>query len=132
MTSALLERARRSEPVVGALEAAVDVGTRESTVGADAAEHVVGAVAHGGERTSAGGSRLGRQTLSLFEDLGGGPTLDTVLAGVWEGLAARHVVACPVCGGRMAAVGEPSGSGPVGGWTGPAGGECRSCGTTLS
>ena len=38
----------------------------------------------------------------LFDDLGGEPTLDDVLAGAWEGLTARRMVACVVCGGPMA------------------------------
>ena len=40
---------------------------------------------------------------SLFDDLGGEPTLDEVLSGAWEGLAAHQHVACPVCGGEMTA-----------------------------
>jgi hypothetical protein len=48
---------------------------------------------------SPSGSRS--QTLSLFDRAGGEPTLDDVLAGVWEGLAARSSGACPICGGRM-------------------------------
>jgi hypothetical protein len=41
------------------------------------------------------------QTLSLLECAGGEPTLDDVLSGVWEGLAARATVPCPICGERM-------------------------------
>ena len=52
------------------------------------------------------------------ESVGEGPTLADVLASAWEGLAARSAVACPVCHGEL----EPR----------PAGGRCRSCGTTLS
>jgi hypothetical protein len=43
------------------------------------------------------------QTLSLF-DRGGEPTLDDLLAGVWEGLAARAPAACPICAGPLEAV----------------------------
>ncbi len=36
------------------------------------------------------------------------PTLDDLLAGVWEGLSAGRAVRCPVCAGEMRAVGlEP-------------------------
>jgi hypothetical protein len=39
---------------------------------------------------------------TLFEPEGGGPTLDDVLVGAWEGLTAHRTVDCPVCGGEMA------------------------------
>jgi hypothetical protein len=66
------------------------------------------------------------QTLSLFDGAAGGePTLDDVLAGVWEGLAARATASCPVCGERM----EPArGEGQQV----PAGARCTSCGSSLS
>jgi hypothetical protein len=60
----------------------------------------------------------------LFDGLGGEPTLDQLIAGVWEGLAAHAAVACPVCDGEMTA---EDGAG-----TRPAGGRCRRCGTTLT
>lgn len=68
----------------------------------------------GPEPTAAGARRPGL-------DLGGGLTLDETIAGAWEGLAARVVVACPLCGGalRPQAHGEPDG------------GRCADCGTTL-
>ena len=34
--------------------------------------------------------------------LGGESTLDELLVGAWEGLTARRMVACVVCGGPMA------------------------------
>jgi hypothetical protein len=43
----------------------------------------------------------GAPARSLFDDVGGEPTLDEVLSGAWEGLAAHQHVACPVCGGDM-------------------------------
>jgi hypothetical protein len=55
---------------------------------------------------------------TLFDRLGGEPTLDDRLVGAWEGLAARQAVECPVCGGEM---------GPAE----PEGGRCGTCGTTL-
>ena len=53
--------------------------------------------------------------------LRGGPTLDDAIVGVWEGLAAQAVVACPLCGGRL----HPRSADR------PAGGRCGDCGTTL-
>jgi hypothetical protein len=68
------------------------------------------------------------QTRSLFDAAGGEPTLDDVLASVWEGLAARAAAGCPVCGGRME---------PVYGKRGDreraaVGARCASCGSSLS
>ncbi len=39
---------------------------------------------------------------TLFGDGRAEPTLDELLAGVWEGLAAHRPVECPVCGGWIA------------------------------
>ncbi|HEV7494817.1 hypothetical protein [Baekduia sp.] len=55
---------------------------------------------------------------------GGGPTLDDVIVGVWEGLAAHRIVACLACGEAMT---PRYSAGPV-----PVGGRCRNCGTTIS
>jgi hypothetical protein len=60
---------------------------------------------------------------SLFDSLGGEPTLDELLSGVWEGLVAHQHVACPVCGGDM----TPE----YGAHARPIGGRCRSCDTQL-
>lgn len=57
-------------------------------------------------------------------DLGGEPTLDALVAGVWEGLAAHTSVGCPVCGEEM----MPD----YGAHARPIGGSCRGCGTRLS
>ncbi len=61
---------------------------------------------------------------SLPDGLGGEPTLDEVLSGVWEGLAAHRLVACPVCGAEMAPA--------YGAHARPIGGQCTSCQSTLS
>ena len=61
---------------------------------------------------------------SSFDAVGGEPTLDEVLSGVWEGLAAHRVEECPVCGGEMAPV--------YGVHPRPIGGRCRSCHSVLS
>ncbi len=61
---------------------------------------------------------------TLFEPIGGESTLDEVLAGVWEGLAAHRSVECPVCGAEM----EPE----YGAHARPIGGRCRECGSTLT
>ena len=36
-----------------------------------------------------------------FDHVDGRPTLDDLIGSAWEGLAAREVVACPVCGGEL-------------------------------
>jgi hypothetical protein len=54
-------------------------------------------------------------------DPGGGLTLDDAIVGAWEGLAARVVVACPLCGGRLRPHAAPD----------AVGGRCGDCGTTL-
>jgi hypothetical protein len=60
---------------------------------------------------------------SLFDEVGGEPTLDDLLSGAWEGLTAHKTVACPVCGDAMA---PESGSHGL-----PAAGACRGCGSRL-
>lgn len=37
-----------------------------------------------------------------YRELGGEPTLDELITGAWEGLAAHHPVECPVCGRELA------------------------------
>lgn len=54
-------------------------------------------------------------------DLSGGPTLDDAIVGAWEGLAARVVVACLLCGGALRPHASPD----------AVGGRCGGCGTTL-
>ena len=53
-----------------------------------------------------------------------GPTLDELIAGVWEGLLANETVGCPACGGAMVPR-YAAGAGAVGG-------ACRDCGAELS
>jgi hypothetical protein len=60
----------------------------------------------------------------LLDRVGGEPTLDDVLAGVWEGLAAHQAVECPVCRGQMDPV--------YGAHALAIGGRCESCGTRFS
>jgi hypothetical protein len=40
---------------------------------------------------------------TLFDAAGGEPTLDELIVGAWEGLAAQQSVACPVCDGELVA-----------------------------
>jgi hypothetical protein len=54
----------------------------------------------------------------------GGPTLDDLVVGAWEGLLAHHPAPCPICGGTLT---PRLGSGPR-----PVGGRCGDCGTTLA
>ncbi len=63
---------------------------------------------------------------SLFDVVGGEPTLDELLAGVWEGLTARAAVDCPVCGGSLEMQPE------YGAHALPVGGRCKRCDSTLS
>ncbi len=82
----------------------------------------------------ASGSRS--QRLPLFDGAGGEPTLDDVLAGVWEGLAARATAACPICGERMEPVFDARRQGGVASEDaragGPEGARCTNCGSSLS
>ena len=57
-------------------------------------------------------------------DVGGEPTLDAVLSGVWEGLAAHLSVTCPVCEEQMVPV--------YGAHARPIGGQCGGCGTRMT
>jgi hypothetical protein len=60
-----------------------------------------------------------------WQEEGGGPTLDDVLSGAWEGLAAAaSATTCPVCEGEMVPRWS-AGAGVVGG-------RCRDCGSELS
>ena len=68
------------------------------------------------------------QVPSLFDRAGGEPTLDDVLASVWEGLAARSTAACPICGGPMEPVYGARGNRE----RAPDGARCTSCGSSLS
>jgi hypothetical protein len=52
---------------------------------------------------------------------GGGLTLDDAIVGAWEGLAARAIVACPLCGGPLRPHAREG-----------TGGRCGGCDTTLS
>ena len=53
-----------------------------------------------------------------LRDVCGGLTLERLISGVWEDLAARACAACPICGGGMHRVGEA--------------GHCGDCGSRLS
>ncbi len=77
-------------------------------------------------RVTRGPDRVGVQAAQAggATDLGGEPTLDALVAEVWEGLAAHRSVGCPVCGEEMAPA--------YGAHARPIGGGCRSCGTRLS
>jgi hypothetical protein len=61
---------------------------------------------------------------SLFDEaMGGEPTLEDLIAGVWEGLAVRGTSSCPGCGAELAA--------RFGAHSRPVDGRCTSCGATL-
>ena len=61
---------------------------------------------------------------NLLDGLGGEPTLDEQLSGVWEGLTAHRPADCPVCGAEMRPV--------YGHQSRPIGGRCTGCDTTLA
>jgi hypothetical protein len=65
-----------------------------------------------------------RSAQTLRGASGGGPRLDDLVAGLWEGLAAHRVVECPVCAAEM----HPE----YGAHALPIGGRCRACGSTLA
>ncbi|HEU4978862.1 MAG TPA: hypothetical protein VFT42_08210 [Solirubrobacteraceae bacterium] len=65
----------------------------------------------------------GRCDRAVQDPARGGLTLDELIVGVWEGLAAHATVACPVCGGSMT---PRYGSAPA-----PVGGRCGGCDSTL-
>ena len=75
-------------------------------------------VARGRERAGAGCVR------TESAPVGGEPTLDAVLSGVWEGLAAHRPADCPLCGGEMRPV--------YAAHSRPVGGVCQSCQTVLT
>jgi hypothetical protein len=58
------------------------------------------------------------------ENLGGEPSLDIMVSGMWEGLAVHRSVDCPLCGAEIVPV--------YGVHHRPIGGRCRGCATTLS
>ena len=70
------------------------------------------------ERSRTAAREAGRERAG---DLGGGLTLDDAIVGVWEGLAARVVVTCPLCHGALRPHGAPD-----------VGGRCDDCGASLS
>jgi hypothetical protein len=75
--------------------------------------------------TPAGGTVAGAAALpTLFDDLGGEPTPEDLVSGVWEGLAVHHRAACPLCGGEMVAA--------FGAHARPTEGRCADCGTVLT
>jgi hypothetical protein len=68
--------------------------------------------------------RRDRDLLSGRADAYGRLTLDDLITGVWEGLAVRDAVNCPVCAGPMATSPHAAcGDSPTG--------ACRNCGSRL-
>jgi hypothetical protein len=61
---------------------------------------------------------------TLFDAVGGEPTLDEMIVGAWEGLIAHGSVACPACQEKM----DPE----YGAHARPIRGRCGSCGSVLS
>jgi hypothetical protein len=66
-----------------------------------------------------------REAVSERPDAYGGLTLDDLITGVWESLAVRAAVTCPVCEGPMASgVQGDEGASPTS--------ACLNCGSRLS
>jgi hypothetical protein len=86
----------------------------------EAQEQPEGRPGRGGARTPDSERGAG----SAATDPGGEPTLDSLLSGMWEGLAAHRSVPCPLCGGEV----TPD----YGAHALPVGGCCQSCQTRLS
>jgi hypothetical protein len=87
---------------------------------------VEGAAIRAAADTAVGGEPIGggaREVHTLRGASGGGPRLDDLVAGLWEGLAAHRAVECPVCASEM----YPE----YGVHALPIGGRCRACGSTL-
>jgi len=76
------------------------------------------------ERGASGAPDSERGAGPAATDAGGEPTLDSLLSGMWEGLAAHRSVPCPLCGGEI----KPD----YGAHALPVGGSCQTCGTRLS
>ena len=75
-------------------------------------------------RVARGSNRVGVQDAGAgVTELGGEPTLDALVSGVWEELAAHKSVACPLCRHEM----RPE----YGAHALPIGGRCEHCGTRL-
>jgi hypothetical protein len=68
--------------------------------------------------------RLDGALLSGMADAHGGLTLDELITGVWEGLAVRGAVECPVCASSMALCSH-------GGGDDQQMGSCLGCGSEL-
>ncbi len=66
---------------------------------------------------------LAARPASLFDPVGGEPTLEEVVSGAWEVLAAHRVVRCPACGGEMVP--------EYGVHALPVGGACTDCAAVL-
>jgi hypothetical protein len=88
----------------------------------DPDEHVLGVEDRAAAETGRDAAAA-EASWTLDGTTGGGPMLDDLVAGVWEGLAAHRVVQCPVCAAEM----TPE----YGAHALPIGGRCGSCGSTL-
>jgi hypothetical protein len=64
------------------------------------------------------------EDVQLWSEDAGAATLDDLVSGAWEGLAAAAAAPCPVCDGEL----RPRWSAGAG----VVGGRCRDCGSELS
>jgi hypothetical protein len=70
------------------------------------------------------GGDLGDRDDRTVPAVGGTPTLDDLLTGIWETVSSGQPATCPLCHGAL----EPR----YGAGSAPVGGRCTSCGTEIS
>ena len=118
----------QDEPSAAAVAAFAAAVAPVAPAGADvlpsAAPGATEQVASFAERLRAEAAVVAAPTTSpTAASVGGGPTLDELLVGAWEGLSAHRTVSCPVCSGAMvprSTTGREAGAG-----------HCGDCGTEL-
>jgi hypothetical protein len=96
-----------------------DIGSRTPTLLLERAPALLGEGLEHEPRRGLGDAGVTGRT-----DAHGRLTLDELVTSVWEGLAVRGTVSCPVCGGAMRSIPEDDEQSLVG--------ACRECGARLS
>ena len=80
--------------------------------------------ARGGACERPAGRRGDAVASTLFDAPEGGPTLEDLVSGTWDGLVIQRQAGCPWCGGVLVAA--------YGAHALPSEGRCADCGCTLS
>jgi hypothetical protein len=112
-------RSRPDEPIERSRPDALDARSRlgEATPDRAASE------SRASEADEILGTTPGEVSVTVLDAGGGGPRLDDLVTGLWEGLAAHRVVECPLCGSEMRPVYAAHAL--------PIGGRCVACASTL-